>query len=199
MSQLNKVFQYVVKLFNYKTYVEGKGYFTANLINVYERYYDKYSNASEVKKMDIWTDILAKWWNSYQNRYIKNLYRKLEGKPVFKCPEMYKDAYNDFLGRFNYTIKVRIGKSSPVDLHKETNFYTLMYLHDDYKGFISYLNYTLQGSHQKIKYEEAHYNPQTYSWYESKEIIPGHYSDITKLHHHNHQYYRFHPAILDLN
>lgn len=199
MSQLNKVFQHVVKMFNYKTYIKNKGYFTANLINVFERYYNQYGNTSEVEKMDLWTDILAKWYNSYLLKLNNTYKRKLTNKLIFKCPELYKSSYEFFMTDFNYTIKVRIGNISPVDLHNETNFETLKYIHESYTKFISYLNSTLRDSFRKIEYKQIKQHVKPLPWYESKEILPGHYSDITKLNHHNRQYYRFHPGLLDLN
>lgn len=198
MSQLNKVVQYVIKIFNYKTYIQGKGYFTANLIEVYERYYNLYHNNSEVEKMDMWTDILQKWYNSFQNRLIKNLKRKLNHKPLFKCPDMYKEDYDDFITRFKYTIRARIGDTPPNALHNETNYDTLRYIHDDYMNFINDLNHNIRSKYRKITYKETHYNPKTYAWYESKEILPGHYSDITHLNPQNLQNYRYHPVLLDL-
>lgn len=192
MSNQNKIFQHVVKLFNYKTYILGKGYFTANLINVYERYYELYKNHSEVAKMDIWSQILAKWYNSILVRSRKNIERIKAGKVVFKCPDLYKYEYEHFINDLKFLIRERI-YPDPCEYQKETNYDTLKYLHDAYISFIRSINYVIRESYHKIEYRETQKN-KPLSWYESKEIIPGHYSSITKLNPKNRQYYRYHPA-----
>lgn len=195
MSNLNRVFQYVHNMFNFKTYIEGKGYMTANLIELYERYYRLYCNYSEYEKFDLWTTIKVKWLNTFTRKRIAELNRnakKFGKRRVFIAPQPYTEIfdiwYHDFMVNFknNY---------STIWPHNESNYQDLYFIYQDYLKIIDFLNSSMRNITEKIKVGYAP-SARSVEWIESKEIIPGHYSDITRYQPNLRQNYIVHPAQL---
>lgn len=182
-------------MFNFKTYIEGKGYMTANLIELYERYYNLYHNYSEYDKFDLWTTIKVKWLNTYTRKRIAELNRnakKFGKRRIFIAPQPYTDAFEFFMKDFNYFYNHNLKIIWP---HNESNYQDLYWIHYYYLQLIENLNNATREITKKIKVGYA--KPRSVEWIESKEIIPGHYSDITRYHPDLRYNYIVHPALLD--
>lgn len=192
---MNAVKQYSRKLFNYRFKNEYDHVKTANVIDVYKSTTEKFK--SNLDTLTIWTTVITDFVPQFLKKVLSEIKKpKDERFNRMKVLKMYRDPYDHLLNDIYYTCRTR-----QIGAHNESNFDTIKYLIEDYKKFLKWINEIVYFvPEQKIEYHEIHYNPnpRTLSWYESKEIIPGHYSDITKLNHQTRQYYYYHPAHFEI-
>lgn len=181
------------KLLNYRFRNEEGHVKTANVIEVYKNIIK--SHHSAIETLTIWTTVLSDFIPQCLKKYVKETSRtKLERFDRLKILKQYRDAYDTFIIHLGVSIDRGIG------FYNESNFDTIKFIIEDYTQFLRSLNNIVKDMEQKIEYHEIHQNlnPKALSWYESKEIIPGHYSDITKLNHQNRQYYYYHPGHFEI-
>lgn len=205
----NKVFQAFVNLFNYKTYSEAqKKFFTANLINVFERY-EYHAGHSQGEELDMWYEILAKWHNSFgpkiNRRVVKNTLHHKDMKAQFSEPWNTIFNYHVFEGGLEknnvfiwpvYTI-YEMADNHP-DMKNKEAFRCLKELHKTYLHFISSINHKYRDMKHIAPVEAEAPKPRVYSWMESigrfdikkydrKKDKRGYYHGLIK----------FHPVLLD--
>lgn len=182
------------KLLNYRFKNDLGHVKTANVIEVYKNITK--SHHSAIETLTIWTTVLSDFIPQCLKKYVKETQRtKFERFDRLKILKQYRNAYDTFITHLGWSIDRGLG------VYNESNFDTIKFIIDDYTQFLRSLNNIVGDMEQKIEYREIHQNlnPKAFSWYESKEIIPGHYSDITKFNHLNRQYYYYHPGTFDLN
>lgn len=139
MTQLNKVFQAGVALFNYRTKDSNGFVTTANLINVFERYQSQYQNYSEYEKFDMWSSILQKWFISYLRKLVNPRGNKSQRKVIIKFDDMYQFAYDDLLRNLRYMVGL-IKKSKYALIRGDVAYDYLLDIHRFYKQFIADIN-----------------------------------------------------------
>lgn len=198
MSVLNSVIQHIAKVFNYKTYIKGKGYMTANLLTVAEYYRNLYKSYSEVDKLEMWQDILTKWYISYLRHKLAQS-KKINFKKWI-CPEPWTESYESWRKKFNYTLthQIHYWYKKYGYFRPDVAYLFIGFILDDYKHFTDFVKSQYGEMNRKIKYSYA-IPAKAQDWVESKEVIPGHYSDITKYNpKSSSRYYRLHFGDFDI-
>ena len=201
MTQLNKVFQAGVALFNYRTKDSNGFVTTANLINVFERYKNQYQNYSEYEKFDMWSSILQKWFISYLRKLVKPRGNMSQRKVIIKFDDMYQFAYDDLVKNLRYIISL-IKKSKYALIRGDVAYDYLLDIYRYYQQFITDINQQVRFARNdggKILTKVINPVPLRYHpWIESRYFeTPDHPYKITLPY--NPLIHRYHPGynILD--
>lgn len=140
--ELNKAFQKYLRLFNYKTYVIGRGYYTANFIYVWEQY-ERLGTFSQGDHLDMWSDILNKWIISISRKI-----KRTHGFRNFNISQQYQFLFNSYVRSQEYNnsiFSIYLRYAEYIDQHNSFPpnpfcYNLLKSLYNNYTSFIHMLN-----------------------------------------------------------